>query len=100
MFGLLSRKHHIEVIYFFPVLAKCVFSANKIIFLQLLKKTYVDTMKWPGMCDLCISAPSIPSCLPVGVDIQVKYGLHVNFAVEFSYMCWEKVVETVVHVFL
>jgi hypothetical protein len=57
-------------------------------------------MNWPGIFDLCINTVSILSCLPVGMDVQVKYGLHVNFAVEFTYMCWKKIIKTLIHIFL
>jgi hypothetical protein len=55
-----------------------------------LIKTYADTMNWPSTFDLCINHPSVPLCLPVGMNVWVKYGYYVHLVVEFSYMCWGK----------
>lgn len=34
-----------------------------------LRKIYADTMNWPSTFDLCINAPSVPMCLPVGMNV-------------------------------
>lgn len=34
-----------------------------------LRKTYADAMNWPSTFDFYINTPSVPMCLPVGMNV-------------------------------